>query len=192
MGQAKQKAMMRQKWLASLDENQTKIFQASENLYRKFLVPAEATGMCYRMTFFLRLYLDQQGVETIPVVGFVNDGTDDFQISHAWLEYAGQKVDLTLGKSERPELNPEGQVLILDEIYKGGHVYSYSLEKTAAAIAIEREGMKSPFGARVVVQKADEHAFMANLANDVRAMRQYLDAAPDRITFEKLRDIIEN
>lgn len=191
MGQAKQRAAMRHKWLGDLSGAEKVVVESAENLFCKYLVPAEATSMCYRMTFFLHLLLLEKGIGTEPVVGYVNDGTDDVQMSHAWLEFNAKKIDLTLAQTERPDLNPRGQVLILDEVVKQGQIYSYSRLKTERAAKLEKEGLSNPRVSGLIVHKAREHQWMASLATSGKAMRRFLDAAPDGVTFKRLRSIIE-
>jgi hypothetical protein len=104
------------------------VADVAERLFNRFIKPAESTGMCYRLTFFLHLYLADKGVQTVPVVGYINDGSDDIMISHAWLEFGGKKTDLTLGITEDPDLNPVGNVIILDQILFSGLTYTYQAQ----------------------------------------------------------------
>ena len=59
---------------------------------------------------------------TLPVVGYVNDDTDDIFMSHAWIELNGRKVDLTLNVTEYQDVQLSGAVLILDQVLKPGQV----------------------------------------------------------------------
>jgi hypothetical protein len=101
MGQAKHRRAQIDGWKATLSPTEVQIAEAAQRLLERFIEPDEATGMCYRMTFLLHLYLAERGIGTTPVVGYVNDGTDDAMISHAWLGYEGKKNDLTLARAER-------------------------------------------------------------------------------------------
>jgi hypothetical protein len=146
--------------------------------------------MCYRLTFFLHLYLRSKGMPTNPVIGYLNDGTDDIMVSHAWLELGGQKTDLTLGRTERPEVNLPGDILILDFPFRRAHAYTYHREKTPQAIAVEERWLKEPDAAGLVRRKAAEHARMLRLSADPDAMRAFLDSAPDGLTYARLASII--
>ena len=147
--------------------------------------------MCYRQTFFLHLYLLDKGIQTTPVVGYVNDGTDDVFVSHAWLDYAGKKTDLALGRAERPHLNPPGDILILDFPFRRAGKYTYHLTKSAAAIAVEKEWLNDPRGAGVVRNKAAEHEAMERRASNPQDMRGFLDLAPDGLTYSRIASIID-
>lgn len=191
MGQAKRRAAANRDWLNAFTDEERIIADAAERLLVKFIDPAEATGMCYQMTFFLRLYLCEKGIATRPVIGYINDGTDDVLVSHAWLEFSGKKVDLTLGNTERPELNPIGEVIILDRAIRSGCKYSYQIEKSPAALAIEEDWLQRSDAATIVIQKREEHlAMLARSAND-KELRLFLDSAPDGFTFGELRAIID-
>jgi arylamine N-acetyltransferase len=86
MGKAARENMkQRQTRISSLNDDENVAREAAENLLRRFIVPSESTGMCYRMTFLLNLYLQEKGVASTPVVGWITDGRDDIAMSHAWL-----------------------------------------------------------------------------------------------------------
>ncbi len=148
--------------------------------------------MCYRLTFFLHLYLAERHVGTKPVVGFINDGTDNVMVSHAWLELGGKKTDLTLAKTERPDLNLPGDVLILDFPIRRAHRYTYHLKRTPQAIELEERWLRRPNSADVVKQKAAEHERMNRLSGSADEMRSFLDSAPDGLNFVRLASIIDD
>ncbi|MBZ9905267.1 hypothetical protein LB557_04475 [Mesorhizobium sp. BR115XR7A] len=191
MGQAKQRAVAKKQWYETLTASECVIADVAERLFNRFIKPAESTGMCYRMTFFLHLYLADKGVQTVPVVGYINDGSDDVMISHAWLEFGGKKTDLTLGITEDPDLNPVGNVIILDQILFPGLTYTYHLEKSAEGVAIEAQWLQDPKIGPLVRRKEIEHAAMSGRANSPEHMRSFLDAAPDGLDYNKLRAIID-
>jgi hypothetical protein len=184
MGQAKDRSAAKALWLASLTPEELQVVDAAQRLYQNFIVRLAATGMCYRLTFFLHLLLDAKGINTTPMIGYVNDGTDDVMMSHAWLEFHGKKIDLTIAQPERPHLNPPGQILILDYVAKLGRMHSYHLNQSEAAIKVEQSWLRTPDGAPIVLQKRQEHAEMLARASDNQEMRKFLDAAPDRMTFD--------
>jgi hypothetical protein len=190
MGQAKRRSGEIQNWLASLSAEERLIADAAQRLLLRFIDPSEATGMCYRLTYFLHLYLLDKGIKTTPVVGYVNDGTDEVFVSHAWLDYEGKKIDLALGRAERPNLNPPGDILILDFPFRRAGKYTYHLAKSAAAIAVESEWLKDPRGAGIVRHKAAEHEAMERRALNAHDMRLFLDHAPDGLTYSRMASII--
>jgi hypothetical protein len=190
MGQAKRRSASIQKWLGGLSPEEKQIVDVAQRLLTQFIEPSAATGMCYRLTYFLHLYLLELGIKTSPVIGYVNDGTDDVFMSHAWLEYEGKKTDLTLARAERPDLNPPGDVLIVDFPYRRLGKYTYHLNKTPAALAVDNTWLKDPQGAGIVRQKAVEHEAMESRARSADEMRNFLDSAPDGITYDRFKSII--
>ncbi|OWK18958.1 hypothetical protein AJ88_46700 [Mesorhizobium amorphae CCBAU 01583] len=91
MGQAKQRAVAKKQWYETLTASECVVVDVAERLFNRFIKPAESTGMCYRMTFFLHLYLADKGVQTVPVVGYINDGSDDVMIRTPGLSLAARK-----------------------------------------------------------------------------------------------------
>jgi hypothetical protein len=191
MGQAKRRGAEVQNWLASLSPEESVVADAAQRLLLRYIDPSAATGMCYRLTYFLHLYLMEKGIRTTPVVGYANDGTDDVFMSHAWLDYGSKKTDLTLNRAERPELNPPGDALILDFPFRRAGKYTYHLVKSAAGIALENEWLNDPSAAGAVRHKAAEHEVMTRRATDAREMRVFLDSAPDGVTYRRLSSIVD-
>jgi hypothetical protein len=191
MGQAKRRSTEPKKWLDSLSPDERVIADAAQRLLQRFIDPSEATGMCYRLTFFLHLYLTDKGIKTAPVIGYVNDGTDDVFVSHAWLVYESRKTDLALGSAERPDLNPPGDILILDFPFRRAGKYTYHLTKSSAAVAVENEWLKDPQAAGLVRHKAAEHQAMAHRASNPRGMRTFLDLAPDGLSYNRIAAVID-
>jgi len=192
MGQTKRRSAELQNWLASLCSEESLVADAAQRLLLRFIDPSEVTGMCYRLTYFLHLYLMDRGIKTTPIIGYVNDDTDDVFISHAWLDYTGKKTDLALGRAERPDLNPPGDILILDFPFRRAGKYTYHLTKSAAAIAVENEWLNDPRGAGVVRHKAAEHEAMKQRALNAHDMRLFLDRAPDGLAYSRIASIIDS
>lgn len=191
MGQAKRRSSEIQEWRTSLSPAEKQVADVAERLLGRFIDPSEATGMCYRLTYFLHLYLLEKGIETLPVIGYVNDGTDDVFVSHAWLECEGRKTDLTLARQERPDLNPPGDILIQDFPFRRLRKYAYHKTKSAAAIALEERWLNNPQATNLVRHKAIEHEAMRRRATSNVEMRAFLDGAPDGITYERFKSIID-
>ncbi len=190
MGHAKRRADENKQWINSLTPQERVIADTADRLLNRVLKPMGATGMCYRMTFFLHLYLAELGIQSTPVIGYINDGTDDIMISHAWLGYNGRKTDVTLANTEHPDISPIGQVIVLDRVIQNGHTYSYHLVQSAKGLAAEVSMLRDPASAEVVNTKRDEHSAMLTRARDASAMRAFLDSAPDRMTFEMIKAIV--
>ena len=187
---ARAKAEQRRAWLSSLSSDENVAREAAENLLRRFIIPSEATGMCYRMTFFLHLYLQQKGVGSIPVVGWITDGRDDIAISHAWLDVNGKKIDLTLGRVSYESMLV-GEILILDRVVSSGAKHSYFVEKEQKHLDADAFLASEPTSSMLLDHKNAEHKIMAERARDPEEMREFLDGAPDHWTYERLKAVLE-
>ena len=190
MGQAKQKAAEMSTWLKSLTDEEKIICEISRALFDKLIKPRNVTGMCYHSVFFMHEYLkEKHGVDTEPVIGYVNDGTDDIMISHAWLEYAGKKTDVSLAVTEHPEISPAGQLIVLDKVIKSGHRYSYHTQMTPAGL-LAMERIRASGNSAIVDHKAAEHLTMVARAKNPNLIRAYLDAEPNGFDYEKITQIV--
>lgn len=187
---ARAKAERRQVWLSSLSSNENVTREAAENLLRRFVTPSGSTGMCYRMTFLLHLYLKQKGVASVPVVGWITDGRDDIAISHAWLDVNGKKIDLTLGRVSHESMLV-GEILILDHVVSPGAKYSYFVEKEQKHLDADALLASQPTSSMPLNHKNAEHEIMVERASDTGEMREFLDGAPDHWTYERLKAALE-
>ncbi|WP_315718604.1 MULTISPECIES: hypothetical protein [unclassified Bradyrhizobium] len=190
MGQAKARTASLTQWRALLDPSEQIVFDVAFRTYERFVKPRAATGMCYRMAFFLTAYLaERHGLRVDPVVGFVNDGTDDLMISHAWIELGGKKTDISL--TITGQANIPGPLLILDrEVTRGLATYTYHRERGAVAEMIEQEFLANPRGREVVIHKRSEHAQMMAIAADTSSIVPYLNAAPDGLGYRQIAAVI--
>jgi hypothetical protein len=192
MGEAKRKASQLAAWLETLAPDEWQVFAVARAAYERIVKALGATGMCYRMSFFLTTYLAQErGVRVDPVVGYVNDGTGDTMISHAWVELGGKKTDITLTMTEHAEAQPTGALLILGrEMRKGRATYTYHRERSADALREITELMRDSRLRHGLLAKEAEHERMIAIAKDLELMRKYLDVAPDGLGYEKLSGMI--
>jgi hypothetical protein len=190
MGEASRRKQEYVTWFEALTEPRKLVAATAIATYERFVRPAQATGMCYRMSFFLKEFLAREhGIESAAVVGYVNDGTDDIMISHAWLEFEGTVTDITLAQTT-PEVET-GVLLVLDRALTRGRVtHTYHREKGEAGEAMEREIERDPRMGWIVAHKRKEHEHMVGLAVDPASMRAFLDAAPDGLDYEKLAAIV--
>lgn len=189
---ARANANARQAWIAALSPDENTAREAAESLLDNFVRPAKATGMCYRMTYFLHLYLAELGIPSTPVVGWVTDGRDDLAISHAWLDVDGRKIDVTLVHAD-PGINSiAGKALILDRPVGAGADYAYFLAKEGRHVDADRAAAETSAEiSQLLAYKEQQHAEMTRRACDASEMRSFLDAAPDGIDYERLKAIIE-
>jgi hypothetical protein len=77
-----------------------------------------------------------------------------------------------------------------DRVVHNGHTYSYHLEQSAKGFAVEAGMLQEPQSAEVANIKRAEHLAMIARAKDGSVMRTFLDSAPDRMTFEMLKAIV--
>lgn len=190
MGQAKQKARILEDWKSELSSDEKIIFDIAYRLHNNFIVPRNAFGMCYHSVFFLYLYLkEKHGIITHPVIGYVNDGTDEIYISHAWLEFNDKQIDVSLSVAD-PTLVLAGQLIILDRVMKAGHKYGYFLEIPEAGLRAH-ETLRLTGSRQLLEHKEKEHAEMCRRVNDDAAIRAYLDAEPNGFDYNKIASFIE-
>lgn len=189
MGQAKNRGAELVKWLDALNAEGRTVYDVALRTYERF-VKVRGAGMCYRMTFFLTAYLaEHHGIRVEPVVGYVNDGTDDLMISHAWLELGGKKTDIAVAISEPP--NIPGPLLIMDRaLTRGRATYTYHRERSAQGELRAKEFLRDPRARNLIIHKEVEHARMTSITKDASAILPYLDAAPDGIGYRQLAGII--
>lgn len=188
MGQAKQKSAQLAQWKGSLSADERVIFSVSESAYANIVRALGATGICYRISLFLSAYLlNEHGIQVEPVVGFVCDGESELMASHAWIECNGRKTDLGLTLTENPDAQPPGALIILDREFGHGRAkYTYHRERSPAANRIIEEFMRDPAYSLIVRHKEAEHEKMTAIAKSPRLIREYLDAAPDGLDYQKL------
>jgi hypothetical protein len=194
MGQAKKKASQVATWLETLSPDERKVFAVARAAYENIVKAQSATGMCYRTTFFMTAYLaKEQGLQVEPVVGYVNDGTDDLMISHAWVEIGGKKTDINLTMTEHPHAQLTGPLLILDkEFTRGAATYTYHRERGATAALRVKELMEDPRARNFLRHKEAEHTRMTAIAKDLKLIHEYLNAAPDGLGYELLARMISS
>lgn len=186
MGEAKRKAADLQKWLNAMTEEERVVYDSARALFDRFIHPNRVGEMCYHSAFFLHEYIkNSHGILVEPVIGYVNDGTDDVLMSHAWLEFSGKKTDVSLAFTSRPDINPPGQLIYLDRVFGQGQVYSYHREMSETGRAA-LEKFRIAGNAALVDHKEREHSQMLAMAEDRSRIRAYLDSAPKGMTYEEI------
>lgn len=179
--------------LTGLDEESQIVAEAAIRLFERFIVPRQYSGGCYLTTMVLHRYLlDERGIITEPVVGYINDGTDDIFMSHAWIEHRGRKTDVTIALTD-PDLGVRpGPLLAQDAVLLPGHSgYSYHLELSDDAIAQNRLFMAEPQTAELLQHKEREHRHMAECMRDAERMRDHMAGAPPEFSYAAMRFVLE-
>lgn len=105
------------KWLSELEHDERTVATAALSLYFGLVVPKHLTGACYYLAFVLRQFLKQEfALDAAAVVGYACDGTTPLRMSHAWIEFGGKKVDISLTITELPEYQIPGELIVLDRV----------------------------------------------------------------------------
>ena len=180
-------------WKDSLVDEERLIAQVAETAYNKIVIGRGVTGGCYHLAFFLRKFLWQQhGIVVNIAVGYINDGQWDGATSHAWLEYEGKKVDISLHKTADALDNPVGDLIILDFVLKKGAVsYAYWKEMPAKALlALSEMSRSSADLADTIAFKDREHQKIVELSQNDEGIETYFRGAPDSGTYEFLSGLM--
>jgi len=182
MGSAKHRQKIVDRWLKDISAEERTIVRVALSTFDLFIRPNQFSGGCYLISFFLKAYLRREyGIPTEAIVGWVNDGTGPIMVSHAWLEYRGKKIDLTLNITETPDVQIPGPVLILDMVLVSGQTtYTYHREPSARALAAYAEIYKRvPESMRnILLKKEQEHLLMLSTARSEELMTAFLENAP--------------
>ena len=174
--------------MEGLTADKTTIAKTAISLFENFVLPLRYNGGCYLTTMFLHRYLrEEAGIITEPTVGYVNDGTDDIMMSHAWLEFDGLKTDITLYILDPVSAAPNGSVLILDRVLHAGEVqHSYHREQTVAGAAKTNEMLADPRLRALVQHKEREHREMLARMTDPDLAATYMAQAPSGLRYADL------
>lgn len=180
-------------WLNSLSPEERVIATVAQATYDRVVVGMSMTEACYNLAFFLQEHLRRQhNIQTEVVVGWINDGEWDGAASHAWLEYQNKKTDISLHKTSRPDAQPSGDLIILDNVVKRGDChYTYWRELPAAAEEELRQmGSSSHEVAEIIAHKDREHAKILALAKLPNGAEEYFREAPPQCRYEYLARVV--
>jgi hypothetical protein len=187
VGEAKKKAARLSAWRNGLSDAEKVVVKAATQTYERFIVATQATGMCYRMAFFLSTYLRCEHAITAPaIVGYVHDGTGDVMTSHAWIEFNGKKTDISLTMTDEPSVQLQGQLIVLDQVLTDGHAYTYHRAQNDAALRALETIHADPRFRPLAARKDREHEMMTDIARDPDRMLSFLNGAPDGFDYAEL------
>lgn len=181
-------------WLDALPADERVIANVAMRLHANFVRPKRFAGGCYLLAFFLRQYLSREHrLDAKALVGYVCDGTTPLRASHAWLEYAGKKTDVSLTITEFPEYQLPGELIVLDRVLQPGVThYSYHyVDSAESREQIRQSSAAAPEFAAINAMKEREHAEMLARASDDDAMEAFLAGAPDSVSYRALAAAIE-
>lgn len=180
-------------WLGSLSPEEIKVVEVAKATFEKVVEGLGMTEGCYNLAFFLREHLRRKyGIEVKIVVGWINDGEWDGAASHAWVEYQGKKIDIAIHKTSHPDVQPPGDVIILDHVFKHGRAtYSYwAALPDSAAKALDDLRNTSPHLIPILDHKDREHQTMSEFALTQEGVDEYFRRAPATNKYETLARIV--
>lgn len=189
MGQSKQRLesykMAKQALLGRCDPEARVVAETAIRLFDGFILPNHFTGGCYQVSMTLhRFLMETHRISTEVVVGYVNDGTDDIMISHAWLDYNGKKIDLNLHVMANPDATKPGDLIVLDQVLRPGALtYTYHTERTGAYLIAAHRLLSDPDLGAVARHKEEEHLIMQARSKNPALMEAYIAAAPTEIGY---------
>jgi hypothetical protein len=184
MGEAARRRVAEATWLATLDEQERIFVRAAKGLGAA--LPLD--GACYRASMFLKLFLEQEhGIGANAIVGFVNDGTDELYASHAWLEFRGQRTDLTLCRPMNPDVQQRGQLVIHGRVIADGWPrYTYHLHRPREGLRVVEQMLANSSTRPMVAEQEERHLRMVATTKTNALIRAYLDGAPDGLTYDRI------
>lgn len=182
-------------WLSSLTSEERVIAEVSKAAYDKIVIGLNMTEGCYNLAIFLHEYLRcKYNIAVRIVIGWVNDGQWDGAMSHAWIEYLGKKVDISLYKTSYPDIQIQGDLIILDQVLKRGRAtYTYwEILPDEMAKAMEKMSRESRELAVVLAHKKTEHDRISVLSSSSDGIKEYFRLAPPNNQYEYLARLVEN
>ncbi len=180
MGEATRRKSEYNAWIAGLDNEERHVVETAYSLY-KILPPAA----CYRASLFLQYHLKKcYNIEGNAVIGFVNDGTDNLYSSHAWYVFQDKMTDIAISRPMNPSIQNAGHLIIHGNIIKAGwEKWNYHTERpTDASEALQ--SLRSIGHGAYVDNLENIHSYMKNISNNADLIREYLDNAPDKLSYD--------
>ncbi|MBK8185994.1 MAG: hypothetical protein IPK77_01320 [Cellvibrio sp.] len=150
---------------------------------------------CYLLTFFIYKYCKEViGIETKIVIGWVNDGTWNGVSSHAWIEYNGKKIDVSLSVTADETISPSGDAVVLDEIIESGSVsysYFYDVPESAKNTYAQLKKSANQQILNFINSKEKEHKMMKEISRSDTLIDQFFDNAPSSRRYNALKSLVE-
>jgi hypothetical protein len=175
-------------WLASLEGDERAVAEVAINALENVVIARSMTGGCYNLAFFLRDYLKREkGIDVEMVVGWVTDDSWEGGISHAWIEHLGRKTDISLWRTDHPDVQRPGAVIIQDFDYRhGATMYTYQRELPEAARAYLDMASKDADVGGAYRHKDAEHLKIKSLAEKDGGSAEYFSMAPFGMKYEAM------
>lgn len=175
-------------WLAGLEGDEKTVAKVAINAFENVVIARDMTGGCYNLAFFLRDYLKREKeIDVEMVVGWVTDDSWEGGISHAWIEHEGKRTDISLWRTEHPDVQLPGAAIIQDFDYQHGvTVYAYHRELPESARAYLDMASKNAEVGRAYRHKDAEHLKIKSLAEKDGGAAEYFSMAPSGMKYEEM------
>lgn len=180
-------------WLNTLSPDERTIADVARATHEKIVVRLGMTEGCYNLAFFLYEHLRRQyGINVKIVVGWINDGTWDGGASHAWIEYEEKKVDVSLTKTSHPDVQPPGDMILLDHVFqKGEATYTYWNElPEEVAAKLTKMAETDPHISFLMAHKDKEHERIKLLSLTQEGVDEYFRQIPEANRYEALARLV--
>jgi hypothetical protein len=186
MGEAAKRKAEELIWRRGLTPDEETLVAIAERLY-----PILPPGACYRAALFLQYHLRQKhGLSGYAIVGFVNDRTDDMYASHAWFTFNGQLTDLALSRPLEPRIQRPGPLVIHGYHLRRGWAWTYHQERPAEGLAVVQRYLADPMARSQMREQESVHKRMVATAKSDEMTRDYLDGAPDRLSYDRMAALV--
>jgi hypothetical protein len=180
-------------WLGSLAPAEQKSADVARRAHVQLVERRGLVGGCYLLAFFLNELLhDKYSIETDLVVGWVNDGSWPGVTSHAWIELGGKKIDIALTRTEFPESQLPGDLLILDRVVRAGVAkYRYYREPPPEALTYIQQSLQAgELPKEIVEAKNREHLHVLELSNSREGILTFLRGSPSDRAYDVLARLV--
>jgi hypothetical protein len=181
MGEAAKRKALQEKWRSGLIPEERIVVDVAAAL----LPILPDAGACYRMSLFLKYYLQHRhNLQGEAIIGYVNDGTDQLYSSHAWFTFRSRVTDLAISRPLHPDLQKAGPLVIHGQEIRTGWRWTYHKTRPPEGEIQTRQLLLDPSVGRQMREAEDLHQAMAATAKNDDLIRAYLDRAPDGLTYE--------
>ncbi|CAN7748495.1 hypothetical protein [Duganella sp. LjRoot269] len=154
MGEAKGRRAALVAWEADLSDEEKTIVSVCKLIHARLNKDAGFVRACYFFAMLLRKHLkEQKGILVTPVVGWAGYKGNVF--GHAWAEYQGKIIDLSLTQTTEPIIFPSGPLVILGQPFGHGVTYEY-IRETSDDIAAVAGEFRVSFGERMRMTVASD------------------------------------
>lgn len=172
MGEAKGKRAALAVWEADLSNEEKTIVSVCKLIHARLNKDAGFVRACYFFAMLLRKYLkEQKGILVTPVVGWA--GYKGNLFGHAWAEYQGKIIDLSLTQTTEPIIFPSGPLVILGQPFGHGVTYEHMRETSDDIAAVAGE-FRVSFGERMRMTVASDD-LIDEYFNDAPSEHRYAE-----------------